>query len=180
MRASAGGMAEVMMGHLAMQRGQTQAVRAAGQMMVTDHTRADTQLMGIAQTLMLKPAPGPNAMQRAMYQQLAGAPSGRFDTLWDHDMVQSHQQTIALFRMEAHDGQNPQLRQFAMTMMPVLYKHLHVVEGLARMQGSSMSSVNGMATMPRTSSSMAAPLLGNPDDQADQLNARELSKAHPS
>ena len=180
MRASAGGMAEVMSGHLAMQQGQTQSVRDAGQMMVTDHMRANTQLMGIAQTLMLKPASGPNAMQRAMCRQLQSSPASQFDAMWDQDMIQAHQQTIALFKMETHDGQNPQLRHFAMATLPVLYKHLHVVEGLSPMHGSTMSSMNGMATMPRMSSSMSAPVRGNPDDSADQLNARELNKSDQS
>jgi putative membrane protein len=180
MQASAGGMAEVMIGHLAMQKGQTQAVRDAGQMMVTDHTRANTQLMGIAQTVMLKSAYRPNAMQREMCRQLQSAPASQFDTMWDQDMIHAHQQTIALFKMEGHEGQNPQLRQFAMATLPVLYKHLHVVEGLSPMHGSGMSSMNGMATMPPMSSAMAAPVHGNPDDSADQLNARELNKSSQS
>lgn len=179
MRASAGGMAEVMMGHLAMQRGQTEAVRDAGQMMVTDHTKADDQLMGIAETVMLKPAPGPNAMQQAMYQQLQSAPSDQFDAMWANGMVKSHERTIALFKMEARDGQNPQLRQFATTTLPVLYKHLRVVEALSPMQGSDMSSMGNGAAMP-VASPVSATIHGNPDHSADQLNAIELNKGNPS
>jgi putative membrane protein len=179
-RASAGGMAEIMMGQLAIQRGQTQAVRDAGQMMVTDHTQADNQLMGIAETSMLKPAPGPDAMQRMMYQQLQSAPDDQFDAMWDQGMIQSHQQTIALFKMEARGGQNPQLRQFAMTTLPVLYKHLHVVEGLSPGQGSPMSAMSGMTPMGATPSAMDATIHGNPDHSADQLNAQELNKGNAS
>ena len=176
-RASAGGMAEIMMGQLAVQRGQTDAVRAAGQMMVTDHTKADNQLMGITQTVMLKPAPGPNAMQQAMFHQLQSAPADQFDALWTNDMIQSHERTIALFKMEARGGQNDSLRQFAMTTLPVLYTHLHVVEGLSPMHSSTMSS---MSSMPRSSTAVSASIQGNPDHSADQLNAQELSKGNPS
>jgi putative membrane protein len=186
MQASAGGMAEVMMGHLAMQRGQTQAERNFGQMLVTDHTAANQQLMGIAQTVMLKPAPGPNAMQQSMYQSLQSAPAAQFDMMFNRGMIRAHERTIALFKMEAHDGQNPQLRQFAATSLPVLYKHLRTAEALSPMQGGGMSSMNtmsngsGMSSMAAGSQgAMTAPVSGNPDHSADQLNARELNAGNP-
>jgi putative membrane protein len=177
MQASAGGMAEIMMGHLAMQRGQTAAERAYGQMLVTDHRQADEQLMPIAQTFMLKPAAGPNAMQQAMDQTLESAPADQFDTMFNHAMIHAHERTIALFKMEAHSGQNPQLRQFAMSTLPVLYKHLHVAEELSPVQSTAMTS---MATMPHTQAAIDAPVHGNPDNAADQLNARELNTGNAS
>jgi putative membrane protein len=186
MQASAGGMAEVMMGQLAMQRGQTQAERNFGQMLVTDHTAADQRLMGIAQTVMLKPAPGPNAMQQSMFQQLQSAPADQFDTMFNHAMIQAHERTIALFKMEAHGGQNPQLRQFAATTLPALYKHLRTAEALSPMQSGTMSSMNtmsqgsGMSGMSSGSQgAMMAPVAGNPDNSADQLNGRELNSGNP-
>ena len=168
MKASADGMAEIMMGHLALNRGQTQAVRDAGQLMITDHTQANDTLMGIAQTVTLRTAHGPNAMQREMYQQVASAPAGQFDAMWTNDMVQSHRQAIALFKMEGHMGQSPQLRQFAMTTLPVLYHHLHVLQGLSPMHPM------------QNASAQASPVMGNPDHSADQLNARELTGSNPS
>jgi putative membrane protein len=180
LRASAGGMAEVMMGNLAIQRGQTEAERNFGQMLVTDHTQADDELKGMAQTLMLRLAHGPSPMQRSMYQQLASAPSDQFDTIFNQDMIAAHRQTIALFKMEVGSGQNPQLRQFAQTSLPVLYKHLHVAEQLSPMQSASMASMNGSTTMPQTRSAAGAPVSGNPDHSADQLNARELTNGNPS
>jgi putative membrane protein len=169
MQASAGGMAEVMMGQL-----------------VTDHTAADQRLMGIAQTVMLKPAPGPNAMQQSMFQQLQSAPADQFDTMFNHAMIQAHERTIALFKMEAHGGQNPQLRQFAATTLPALYKHLRTAEALSPMQSGTMSSMNtmsqgsGMNGMSSGSQgAMMAPVAGNPDNSADQLNGRELNSGNP-
>jgi putative membrane protein len=182
-------MAEVMMGQLAIQRGQTQAERDFGQMLVTDHTQADDQLTAIAQTSMLRTAPGPTHMQQAMYQQLESAPGDQFDSMFNQVMIPAHRQTIALFRMETQSGQNPQLRQFAATTLPVLYKHLHVAESLSPMQSPVMASSgmasSGMASMSRmpmsqTPAALDAPVHGNPDRSADQLNARELSSGNPS
>jgi putative membrane protein len=179
-QASAGGMAEIMMGHLAMQRGQTQAERDFGQMLVTDHTQANDQLSGIAQTLMLQPAPGPNAMDQAMYQQLEAAPADQFDTMFNQDMIDAHQRTIALFETESRAGQSPQLRQFATETLPVLYKHLNFAQGLSPTQAPAATSMNGMATMPQGQPDLNAPVRGNPDHSADQLNARELNSTNPS
>jgi putative membrane protein len=178
--ASAGGMTEVMMGKLAMQRGQTQSERNFGQMLVTDHARADAQLMGIAQTVMLKTAPGPNAMQQGMYEKLQSAPAGRFDTMFNHGMIRAHEHTIALFKMEARSGQNPQLRQFAMNTLPVLSKHLHVAEALSPMPSESMNGMGRTPTPRADQAAMMAPVAGNPDHSADQLNARELTGGNPS
>jgi len=180
LHASAGGEAEVMMGNLAIQRGQTEGERDYGQMLVTDHTQANDQLKGIAQTLMLRTAPQPARMQRAMYQQLAALPPDQFDASFNQDMIAAHRQTIALFKTEAASGQNPQLRKFAMMTLPVLYKHLHVAEQLSPMQRPDTTSMNGMATMPQSSTAIDAPISGNPDNSADQLNARELTSGNPS
>src|SRR4051812_8273409 len=48
--AAAGGMLEVKLGQLASANGADQSVKDLGQMMVTDHTKANEQLMAIAQT----------------------------------------------------------------------------------------------------------------------------------
>ena len=179
LRASAGGMAEIMMGHLAMQRGQTPAERRFGQMLVTDHTLADNQLSPMAQTLMLRTATHPAHMQQAMYQQLIAAPADQFDAMFNQDMIAAHQETIALFKTESQSGENPQLRQFAAMTLPVLYRHLHVAERLSPTQGSGTSSMSSMPAMgqPAASDTM---IHGNPDHSADQLNAQELTKSNPS
>jgi putative membrane protein len=186
-QASAGGMAEVMMGHLAMQRGQTQAERNFGRMLVADHTKANDQLMGIAQTVMLRTASGPNAMQQSMDQQLQSAPADAFDAMFNHCMISAHERTIALFKTEAHGGENPQLRHFAAMTLPALYAHLRIAEALSpgssAMPGARMSSMNGMSGMaapPADQGAMMAPVSGNPDNSADQLNARELTAGNPS
>jgi putative membrane protein len=185
-QATAGGIAEVMMGHLAMRRGQTQSERNFGQILVTDHTRANDQLMRIAETVRLKPAEGPNAMQQAMYQKLEGAPASQFDTMFNHAMIHAHQTTIALFRAETHGGENPQLRQFAMAALPVLHKHLQVAQDLSPMtQGAGMTGMNNGMTPMRGAmapgrTALDAPVDGNPDRSADQLNARELTSGNPS
>lgn len=174
MQASAGGAAEVMMGNLAEQRGQTDGERNFGQMLVTDHTKADDQLKTIAETLMLKTAPGPNAMEQGMYQQLANAPADQFDAMFNRAMIRAHEHTIALFKMEVRSGENPQLKQFAAMTLPVLYTHLHLAQQLSPMPAPSMG-MSSMATAPAGTSAMGAPIVGNPDNSADQLNARELN-----
>lgn len=192
-RASAGGMAEVMMGKLAIQRGQTPAERNFGRMIVNDHRQADTALMEVAQTERLQPAQGPNAMQQDMYQRLQSVSAGQFDTMFNQVQIRVHRHTIAMFRAEARSGQSPQLRQFAQNTIPVLYQHLKMAERLSPAQSATggMSAMDGHAGMsgngmnggmgmgsgmmgPATRAAINAPTSGNPNNSADQLNAREL------
>jgi putative membrane protein len=165
--ASAGGQAEIMMGQLAQQRGMTDATRSFGQMMIADHTKANQQLMQIAETLQLQPAAHPNAMQQMAYQHLQTVPASRFDTSYARINVKGHEMMAALFRQEIATTQNAALKGYAMQTLPVVEQHLAMAEKLAPMGSSSMMMMR-MAPMGGSKSTDA-------DHSADQLNARELA-----
>jgi predicted outer membrane protein len=72
--ATAGAVAEVMMGQLAVERAKGDPARNLGQSMVTDHSNKDDELGQILQSLSLQPATKPDPEQLAQYQQLLNAP----------------------------------------------------------------------------------------------------------
>jgi len=196
--------AEIMMGRLAAQRGDTQNERNYGEMLVRDHTQANAALRTIAEPLRLHMAARPGRMEEAMYQQLQSAPAGQFDTMFNQAMIRGHEHAIRLFQMEAAHGQSGGLRAFAQENLPVLERHLQVAQSLSPMASpapmaeattapGAMPAAPGMAaagqapmrvppgpaTIHRQISQIrqatSAPVSGNPDMSADQLNARVLS-----
>jgi len=56
--AARGGMAEVQLGELAERNGRSAAVKRFGQLMVTDHGRANQQMMALAQQKQITPPSG--------------------------------------------------------------------------------------------------------------------------
>ncbi|GAB0119297.1 DUF4142 domain-containing protein [Acidisoma sp. 7E03] len=203
MAASRINQAEIMMGQLAAQRGETQSERNYGEMLVRDHTQATAALRTIADPLRLHMASRPGKMEVAMYQQLQAAPAGQFDTMFNQAMIQGHEHAIRLFQMEATQGQSGALRSFAQENLPVLQRHLQVAQSLSPMAspapmaegaapgvmpGTPGMAVAGQAPMmvppgPATvnrqidqiQQATSAPTSGNPDSSADQLNARVLT-----
>lgn len=182
-RASAANHAEIAFGRLAEQRGQTPNEQNFGRMLETDHTTAEQQLETIADPLMLKAARGLSPAQTALYQQLQTVPANEFDTAFNQAMVQAHNQAIALFQHEAATGQNPQLRAYAGHSLPILQNHLMMAEQLSpsAVPGPAMASVapapGALPPPPAPGpvpASVSAPVSGNPDRSADQLNDRIL------
>lgn len=195
MRASAGNRAEILFGHLAERRGQTQNERNFGRMLVHDHSHANMWLSHVADTLMLPMAKRPGPQAEALYQRLQAAPADQFDAMFNQAMVRGHEQTAQLYRMEMHSGQNSELRRYASDTLPVVEKHLRIAQSMmpmgapATMANAGTGEAHGMSSMPaggasphgglraQASAAMQAHISGNPDDSADQLNARVLSVA---
>jgi putative membrane protein len=180
--ASATNQAEIVLGKLAQDRGQSPNEQNYGRMLQGDHGNAEQALSAIADPLMLKTAPGPNPMQTAMLQHLQSVPDDQFDAAFNHAMIRGHEHAIAMFRKEAMTGQNPQLRDYARQSLPVLERHLQVAEQMSPMPMggpamATMAPAPGMAPPPPPGpvpGTIASPVSGNPDQSADQLNGRIL------
>src|SRR3954453_20368856 len=70
-KAIEGNFAEVEMGKLAQKNGSSDAVKAFGKMLETDHGDANKKAIQAAQTLSVTPPTGPNKEQKADYDKMA-------------------------------------------------------------------------------------------------------------
>ncbi|HEY0368265.1 MAG TPA: DUF4142 domain-containing protein [Chthoniobacterales bacterium] len=119
--AAADGMREVAMGKMAQQQGQSAEVKRLGNMMVTDHTQANTELMAVAQKHNVKISQKTPSMS-----SMKGG--GNFDQQWLSEMIPAHQRAISLFQTEAKSGGNSEITGFASTTLPTLQKHLRELQ----------------------------------------------------
>lgn len=112
MKAAKGGMMEVEWGKLAAANAQNAEVKKFGNRMVTDHSKANDELMSLAQEEGIKLP--------------AEKPSGKWKSDKDYMdmMVKDHEKDLAEFQGEAKEGSDPDLKKFAEKTSKVIEKHL--------------------------------------------------------
>jgi putative membrane protein len=116
MNAAKGGMMEVEWGKLAAQNGQNADVKKFGNRMVTDHSKANSQLMALAR-------------EEGVILPAAKAP-GKWKSDKDYMdmMVKDHQGDLAEFLNEAKSGTDPDLKKFADKYSKVVQRHLKLAQ----------------------------------------------------
>ncbi|AOM78881.1 DUF4142 domain-containing protein [Pedobacter steynii] len=125
-RASGGNNFEVAAGGLAMSKAEKAEVKHYGEHMVTDHTAAGLELKSLASQKNWSISEGLLLKDQAMLAKLAGLSGNAFDREFMRIMVQSHQETVALFET----GSSPMgladadLRAMASSKLPTLKAHL--------------------------------------------------------
>jgi putative membrane protein len=131
-KAGDGSLAEAELGRLAMQKGGTPAVREFGRWMYTDHGLvANNWLKAILAAQNETAQPKLTAQDQEMRRRLEGMSGAQFDREYTQGMVADHEKTIPVFETEARDGQNPMIKNFAASLIPVLQQHLAEVKLLA-------------------------------------------------
>ena len=132
-----GDMAEVQLGKLAQQKGQSEDVKQFGQMLAQDHSQHLQQAQQEAQQLGVTPPQQVNAKQTAAYERMSKLTGAQFDKQFTKHEVADHKKDIAEYQKEAN-SKGP-LAQFAGETVPVLQKHLQTAqaaEGKGAMTGS--------------------------------------------
>jgi putative membrane protein len=133
-KAAAGGVAEVQLGKLAVERAASPDVKQLGQRMVTDHEKGNRELMAVVEKKGLSMPTAPDPKQQEEATRLATLQGAAFDRAYLQQMVQDHEEDVSLFRTQATEGQDPELKSFAAKTLPTLEEHLKLVRDLAKKQ----------------------------------------------
>lgn len=134
-KASEGGMAEVQLGQLAAQKGNSAEVKQFGQKMVEDHTRLNEQMKPIADTLGVNAPKHLNKVDQAEYDKLSNLSGDAFDQEYITDMVKDHRKDLHEFRREETATSNPDLKQAVSGAEQVISQHLSMIQGIAQQKG---------------------------------------------
>lgn len=124
MEAACGGMAEVALGELAQQKGQSDAVKQFGRHMMDDHSKANNELQQLAARRgVVVPAALKPKYQKVVdaLSQLSGA---AFDKQYMREMVKDHEGDVAAFQKEVARGKDADLTAWAKQTLPTLQDHL--------------------------------------------------------
>jgi putative membrane protein len=123
MEAGAGGMAEVEMGRLAATKAQSAEVKAFGQRMVRDHSKANSELMLLAKRKGVTLPSGLNEEQKAMKEKLSNLSGADFDREYMSMMVDDHDKDVKAFEDKAGNAADPDLKHFVVKTLPTLKMH---------------------------------------------------------
>jgi putative membrane protein len=122
--AAAGGMMEVKLGQLAVERASNPDVKKFAQRMVDDHGKANKNLMGVADKKGIKVSTDLPKKHQETLDQLAKLKGAEFDRAYMKLMVMDHEQDLKEFEKESKSGNDPDVKEFAAKTLPVIREHL--------------------------------------------------------
>ena len=136
--AAQGGMAEVALANLALQKSQNEQVKAFAQKVVDDHTMANNELKALAAGKNVTLPMEVTAKQTAMMDKLSGKSGADFDKEFIKTMVKDHEKMIKLFERQAESGTDADVKAFATKTLPTLRSHLE----MARTMSAGMKNMS--------------------------------------
>lgn len=123
-KAAAGGVAEVKLGQLAIDKADSEAVKNFGKRMMDDHRKANEQLKRTAAREQIDLPTEMNEHDQDVYNRLAQLSGADFDKAYARDMVNDHKQDIAAFKTESDNGKDQAIKDFAFRTLPTLEEHM--------------------------------------------------------
>lgn len=133
--AAEGGISEVAAGKLAQSKGNTQAVRDFGALMVKDHSDANAKLKAVADGEDVKLPTDSSLGQMAEKAKLDVLSGETFDKAYIKNQIKAHRETIALLKKEIAMGTDPQAKSFATDVLPTVQGHLEKIRQIAADEG---------------------------------------------
>lgn len=131
-KAGMGGLAEVQMGNLALQKATNADVKAFGQRMVTDHSKANAELAQLATTKGLALPTELAGEHQAGYEHLNSLSGAEFDKAYMEHMVADHEKDVAEFDKASTSATDSDLKAWAGKTLPTLKEHLEQAKTTAR------------------------------------------------
>lgn len=129
--AAQGGMAEVALGRLAVEKASSADVKKFGQRMVDDHSKANDELKQLASQKNVSLPQDLSAKDKATKSTLESLSGEQFDHAYMKDMVKDHKKDVSDFRRESRSAQDPDVKRFATQTLPTLEDHLRQAESIA-------------------------------------------------
>ncbi len=144
--AAQGGASEVELGQLAQQKAESPDVKAFGQRMVDDHTKANDQLKQVASEKGVTLPSQPDAKDKAEKTRLEKMSGAQFDKAYMNYMVADHKKDVADFQKEASHANDPDVKNFAQSTLPTLQSHLQQAESIAPKQNAAAAKASTTAS----------------------------------
>jgi putative membrane protein len=130
-KASQGGSTEIKESELAKSKSSNENVKALADMMITDHTKAGTELDTLVTAKGGAVSKEPDDEQKIAIQKLQAMDGAAFDKAFTENMVSDHKKVVALFEDAARNSDDAQLKAFAQKTLPTLKHHLMAAKKLS-------------------------------------------------
>ena len=126
-QAAVGGMAEVELGKMALEKSSNPQVKEFATMMVKDHSMANTELMAIAKQKNITLPSTVDDEHKKKMDDLSKKSGADFDKAYVDAMVSGHKSTLKLMEDELRDAKDADLKAFATKTAPIVQSHLVMI-----------------------------------------------------
>jgi putative membrane protein len=138
--AAPGGMAEVELGKMAASKAQNAEVKAFGQKMVEDHTKAGEELKQLAAQKKVMLPPDVLPAHKQLMEKLSKLSGAEFDEEYVAAMVEAHEKDVAAFENVSKTAADADVKAFATKTLPTLKMHLEMIKAMAGKMGVKMKT----------------------------------------
>ncbi len=126
--AGSGGLAEVNVSKLGLERATDPELKQFSQRMIDDHTRMNQELVNLIAQERIRVPLGIDARAQFCAESLSGV---EFDKCYAKAQLVMHMDAVAAFEAEAHRGQDPDIEALAAKALPVIKEHLKTIKPIA-------------------------------------------------
>jgi putative membrane protein len=130
-KAGMGGLAEVQMGNLALQKASNADVKAFAQRMVTDHSTANAELAQLATAKGLALPTELGGEHKDAFDHLNSLSGAEFDKAYMKHMVEDHEKDVAEFDKASTSATDADVKGWAGKTLPTLKEHLEQAKSTA-------------------------------------------------
>ena len=141
-QAAENGHMEIEGSRIALEKSTTPKVREFAQTMITDHQQVGAELKTLATGKGVEVPNEPSLVQRTRVKLLSTNEGDELSRRYVEMLgVEAHQETIELFEKSAANATDPDVKAFAMKMLPALQRHLtHARELQTSLAGNRQGS----------------------------------------
>ena len=131
-KAAQGGLAEVELGRIAVQKATDPQVKQFAQRMVDDHGKANDKPKQVASSKNVTLPTDPPSDAKREEDKLNTLSGEQFDKEYMKHMLSDHKKDVSLFRSTAKAAKNSDVKQFASEALPTLKQHLQMAQTIAK------------------------------------------------
>ncbi|GAA4307059.1 DUF4142 domain-containing protein [Nibribacter koreensis] len=121
---------QVTLGQMAVQRATDPEVKEFGQLMKDHHTKANQELLSVAQGMNLELPTAMMARHQKLVEKLGSMTGTQFDRKYMDAMEEAHKEDLAKFEMVSNAAATTSVRAFAIRALPNLRAHGHKADQL--------------------------------------------------
>ena len=129
-KAAIGGMSEVEMGKLAVQKATRDDVKKFGQRMIDDHTKANDKLKELAKRKGFTPPDKLDEEHQKMLDDMGKMSGMAFDEHYVKMMVEDHDTDVGEFKKEKDKADDGEVKAFAKETLPTLESHQKAIKAI--------------------------------------------------
>ena len=143
MKAADGGMAEVELGRLAVQKASNDRVKQFGQKMVDDHSKANNDLKAAAGQEGIELPADTSSKNKKLMEKLSGLSGAEFDKAYMSAMVKDHVEDVHEFEKASKAPGDSPVKMFATNTLPTLKDHLQMARDIDNELKGSTNKTSG-------------------------------------